>query len=125
MRSAELEIELLLFWFCLHGEAYKQEHSDHPVNGAIIHTQLTAAACDGQPVAPGGSSLGAKTGLLSPCGDQMKVGAPTNAPTETPSPMTALVCSAHLRVMLERAASAGRRASPPSSNARLVAAAIC
>lgn len=93
MHSARLEAELLLFWFCLHGEALKQQHSGHPVNGAAIQTQLTAAACDRQPVAPGGSSLGARTGLLSPCGPQTKVGAPTKPPTKTPSPMAALVRS--------------------------------
>lgn len=36
--SASLEIELLLFWFCLHGEALEQQHSDHSVSGAMIQT---------------------------------------------------------------------------------------
>lgn len=60
---AGLEIELLLFWFCLHGEALEQQHSDHALNGAIFHSQPTAAACDGQPVAFGGS-LGVQMGLV-------------------------------------------------------------
>jgi hypothetical protein len=58
-----MENELLLFWLCSTGKP-RALHSDHPVNGAIIHRQLTAAACDGQPVALGGSSLGVKKGLV-------------------------------------------------------------
>ena len=82
--------------------ALKQQHSGHSVNGAAIHTQLTAAACDGQPVAPGGSSLGAKMGLLS--GDRDEGRRTHGAPTRTPSPMKALVGAGGLREMLERAA---------------------
>ena len=88
------------------------------MNGAAIRTQLTAAACDGQPVAPGGSSLGAKMGLLS--GDRDEGRRTHGAPTRTPSPMKALV----------RAGASGRclnvqpvhgTASPSSSDARVAA----
>jgi hypothetical protein len=71
-------------------------HSDHPVNGAIIHTQLTAAACDGQPVALGGSSLGVKMGL--------KVGAPTKPPLDAPHGCESQWARRDLSEMLERAA---------------------
>lgn len=105
---------------CLHGEAgaLKQPHSGHAVNGAAIHTQLTAAACDGQPVAPGGSSLGAKMGLLS--GDRDEGRRTHGAPTRTPSPMKALVgAGASTRCL--NVQPVHRTASPSSSDARVAA----
>lgn len=105
---------------CLHGEAgaLKQQHSGHAVNGAAIHTQLTAAACDGQPVAPGGSSLGAKMGLLS--GDRDEGRRTHGAPTRTPSPMKALVgAGASARCL--NVQPVHRTASPSSSDARVAA----
>lgn len=83
-------------------------HPDHSVNGAIIHTQLTAAACDGQPVALGGSSLGAKMGLVR-CVWVPNEGRRTH---ETPHLMHRTAARANgppwsrrdLREMLERAA---------------------
>ena len=98
--------------------ALKQQHSGHSVNGAAIHTQLTAAACDGQPVAPGGSSLGAKMGLLS--GDRDEGRRTHGAPTRTPSPMKALVgAGASARCL--NVQPVHRTASPSSSDARVAA----
>ena len=77
---AGLEIELLLFWFCLHGETLEQQHSDHSVNGATTQTQLTAAACDGRPVALGGSQ-GVKSGLVRCMVETKWRSAPTKTPT--------------------------------------------
>jgi hypothetical protein len=96
------------------------------VNGAAIHTQrsaarraqLTAAACDGQPVAPGGSSLGAKMGLLS--GDRDEGRRTHGAPTRTPSPMKALVGAGASGRCLN-VQPVHRTASPSSSNARVAA----
>lgn len=69
----------------------------------------------------GGSSLGAKMGLLRPCGDRDEGRRTHGAPTGTPSPMKALVGSGTSGRCLNVQPGAAWTASPCSSNARLVA----